>query len=278
LGLLSLLLDLLAYCAIVGLAHAVHYYQRFREREHQALLLGSNLAQARLSALRAQLQPHFLFNSLNAIAALLRRDPRLAEATLMSLSELLRLALRQSEQQEVSLREELNLVECYLQIQQTRFGDRLRLEQQIDPATLDCVVPTLLLQPVVENAIRHGIEPGDKPGWVRLGAHRSNDRLVLTVADNGVGLDRSAAGLEGDSGSLALIPPTQLPTERAVKRLKARGTGIGLANLRARLDTLYGPRQSLDLKPREGGGVLVRIEIPWQSGRPADLAETAAAS
>lgn len=109
LGLLSMLLDLLAYCAVMGLAHSVHFYRRFREREHQALFLESNLAQARLNALRAQLQPHFLFNSLNAIAALLRRDPRLAEATLLSLSELLRLALSQSERQEVSLREEINL-------------------------------------------------------------------------------------------------------------------------------------------------------------------------
>lgn len=262
LGLLSMLLDLLAYCAVMGLAHSVHFYRRFREREHQALFLESNLAQARLNALRAQLQPHFLFNSLNAIAALLRRDPRLAEATLLSLSELLRLALSQSERQEVSLREEINLVRHYLEIQQTRFGDKLRVEQEIEPAALDCLVPTLLLQPVVENAIRHGIEPADNAGLVRLTARRVETRLVLTVADNGVGLTNSAVELPKNPGESASGTP--VPAAPTVLAGLRNGSGIGLTNLRARLETLYGTQQRLELASRPEGGVAVRIEIPWR--------------
>ena len=252
---LSALLDLLAYSSIVGLAHSVHFYRRFREREHRALLLESNLANARLHALRAQLQPHFLFNSLNAIAALLRRDPRLAEATLLSLSELLRLSLSQSERQEVALREEIHFVQRYLEIQQTRFGDKLRLEQDLEPDALDCLVPTLLLQPLAENAIRHGLEPAENPGHVRLTARRLRGRLVLTVEDNGVGLDVPAAPSRSKGG-----------------------TGIGLANLQARLEALYGSDQTLELVSRPEGGAMVRIQIPWRPVTPLGTSAVPAGS
>ena len=270
LSLLSILLDLLAYGAVVSLAHSVHFYRRFREREHRALFLESNLANARLNALRAQLQPHFLFNSLNAIAALLRRDSRLAEATLMSLSELLRLALSQSEKQEVCLREEMKFVQHYLEIQQTRFGDKLRIEQDIEPAALDCLVPTLLLQPLAENALRHGIEPAENAGLVRLTAHRRDGSLVLTVEDDGVGFSSSAIDLRR--------PKTPGPQTNTASSLVAigtnpavgssGGTGIGLTNLRARLETLFGAQQKLELIPRPEGGVTVRIEIPWRPATP----------
>jgi len=257
------LMDLLAFGAIAGLAHSVHFYRRFREREHRALFLESNLAHARLNALRAQLQPHFLFNSLNAVATLLRRDPPLAEAMLLSLSELLRLTLSQSERQEVSLREELGFVHRYLEIQQTRFGDKLRVEEDIESAALDCLVPTLLLQPLVENAIRHGIEPAEKAGLVRLTARESDGHLRLTVEDDGVGLPTEVGGVRAEepagagngSGSRAIV----------VSRPGSVGTGIGLGNLRARLETLYGAEQRLELVPRTEGGVVVRIEIPWRS-------------
>jgi two-component sensor histidine kinase len=241
---LTTLLDLFAYGAIVGMAHSVHFYRRYREREHRTLFLESNLAKARLGALQAQLQPHFLFNSLNAVVALVRRDPKLAEATLTSLSDLLRLTLSQSERQEVSLREELAFVRRYMEIQQTRFGDHLRFEQEIEPATLECLVPTLVLQPVVENAIRHGIEPAENTGVVRLVVRRQENRLVLLVEDDGVGLR------ETDNGEAAVpcVP----------------GTGIGLANLRARLEALYGAQQSLQLNSREPSGVSVHIEIPYR--------------
>jgi signal transduction histidine kinase len=262
---LSLFLDFLAYSAILGLAHSVHFYRRFREREHRALLLESGLAQARLNALRAQLQPHFLFNSLNAIASLLRRDPRLAEATLMSLSDLLRLALSQSERQEVALRDELNLVERYLEIQHTRFGDKLRIEQDIEVAALESKVPTLLLQPLVENAIRHGLEPAEHAVLVRLGARRDHGMLVLWVEDNGVGLAKANA-LEPKPVSASANCGDRDRTPDPVS-----GNGIGLKNLRARLETLYGDDQSLELAERPEGGVIVRVQIPWRTIEQAEL-------
>jgi two-component system, LytTR family, sensor kinase len=238
------ILDLLAYGAVTGMVHSVNFYVRLRERERRALFLESNLAKARLNTLKAQLQPHFLFNSLNAITALLRRDPRLAETTLVSLSELLRMALSQSEKQEGALREELEFVQRYLEIQQTRFGDKLRVEQEIDPQALDSMAPTLVLQPLVENAIRHGIEPSEKAGTVRVSASRNGGKLVLTVEDDGVGLVNGNAG-----------------------------TGIGLANLRERLLTLYGARQKLEVSPRANGGVLVRVEIPWRTRASSEITE-----
>ena len=241
----STILDLLAYGAVTGLAHSVNFHMRLRERERRALVLESNLAKARLNTLKAQLQPHFLFNSLNAITALLRRDPRLAETTLVALSELLRLALSQSERHEGTLREELEFVRRYLEIQQTRFGDKLRVEQDIEPQALDCLVPTLVLQPLVENAIRHGIEPAEKAGVVRVSASHNDGKLVLTVEDDGVGL-------------ASLAPATGAVLARS-------GTGIGLANLRERLQALYGTRQKLELSPRAAGGVIVRVEIPWNT-------------
>lgn len=244
-------LDLLAYGAVTGLVHSVNFHRRLRERERRALFLESSLAKARLNVLKAQLQPHFLFNSLNAIVALLRRDPRLAETTLVALSELLRLALSQSERQEGALREELEFVERYLEIQQTRFGDKLRVEQGIEPQALECMVPTLVLQPLVENAIRHGIEPADKAGVVRVSASRKDGKLVLAVEDDGAGL-----------ASASLLSKT--------------GTGIGLANLRERLQALYGAQQRLELTPRATGGVIVRVEIPWHlraSSETTGLAE-----
>ena len=272
------LLDLLAYGALVGLAHSVHFYRRFRERERRTLVLESNLTHARLHALRAQLQPHFLFNSLNAIVTLLRRDPRQAEATLMSLSELLRLALSQSERQEVALGEELQFVQRYLEIQQTRFSDKLRVEQQIEPPTLDCLVPTLLLQPLVENALRHGLEPAEHAGLVRLTARRQDRRLVLTVEDDGVGLPEATGdppqpitpGITVNADSLSAASSAALPGAEGVRG----GTGIGLANLRARLETHYGADQKLELVPRAGRGVTVVIQIPWRSVRPLETRGT----
>lgn len=272
-------LDLLMYGAIIGLTHSVHFYRRFRERERSALVLESNLANARLSALRAQLHPHFLFNSLNAIATLLRRDPRLAEATLMSLSDLLRLALSQADRQEVPLREELNFVHRYLEIQQTRFGDKLRVEQDIDPAALDCLVPTLVLQPLVENAIRHGIEPGENPGVLHLTAHRNNGKLVLAVEDNGVGLATAPVELYDskavDIAASTAVAATDVSGSSPATVVHSNGSGIGLTNLRARLETLYGASQKLELTSRAGGGVIVHVEVPW---RPVSSLETPAAS
>jgi two-component sensor histidine kinase len=276
---LPTLLDLLAYGAIIGLMHSVHFYRRFRERERSALALESNLANARLNALRAQLHPHFLFNSLNAIAALLRRDARLAEATLLALSDLLRLALSQAEKQEVPLREEMNFVNRYLEIQQTRFGAKLHVEQDVAPATLDCLVPTLSLQPLVENAIRHGIEPAESAGLLRLTAHRQNGKLVMTVEDDGVGLINKAVDVSKFEDTSVEEEPTLLPAAQSESRLtrttSKNGTGIGLANLRARLETLYGRNQTLEVTSGPQRGVIVRIEVPWHC---ASAVETNGAS
>lgn len=270
------ILDLLAYGAITGLVHSINFHRRMRERERRALFLESNLAKARLNTLKAQLQPHFLFNSLNAITALLRRDPRLAETTLVALSELLRLALSQSEKQEGALREELEFVRRYLEIQQTRFGEKLRVEQDIEPQTLDCMVPTLVLQPLVENAIRHGIEPAEKTGVVRVSASHSEEKLVLTVEDDGVGFTSASTDSGGPKDSAGLQPGSPTPARSATTSLVLRsaGTGIGLANLRDRLRALYGARQKLELMPRPLGGVIVRVEIPWRPPATSDTTDT----
>ena len=191
----SAVLDALAFVALIGLAHAGVFHRRYRERDQQAALLESRLNQARLRALQAQLQPHFLFNSLNGIATLLRRDPATAGEMLVSLSELLRIALSTSDRQEIPLREELDFLGRYLAIQRMRFGDRLEVSQHVDPAALDCLVPALLLQPLVENAIRHGLEPSGQPGHLRIAAARHGASLQLTVEDDGIGLtagDRTA--------------------------------------------------------------------------------------
>jgi two-component sensor histidine kinase len=235
--LLTCLLNIFGYAGIVGLAHAVHFYNRSRERERKASVLESQLTAARLRALQAQLHPHFLFNALNAISTLLRRDTRAAQEALTSFSELLRLALAHSSQPEVSLREDVEFLRRYVEIQQTRLGDRLRFEEEIDPAAFDCLVPALLLQPLVENAIRHGIEPSPDPGTVRVAIHQQNGCLLVTVEDNGAGLSAK----EEENGT---------------------GTGIGLQNLRSRLETLYGKQQRVEVTTRNGGGVSVKVEIP----------------
>jgi len=236
--LFSNLLNVLAYCSLVGLAHAVYFYRRSRERERRAILLESNLAKARLHTLQAQLQPHFLFNALNAVATLLRSDARAAQEALTSFSELLRLALSQSEKKEVALIDDLRFVERYVEIQHTRLGDRFRYEQDVEPAALDCMVPALFLQPLVENALRHGIEPSSNPGLVRIIIKSQNDRLTIRVEDNGVGLSPSA---------------------------NKQKPGLGLSNLRERLQALYGDSQKMEFHSRPEGGVVVEIEIPLRA-------------
>ncbi|HEY3855456.1 MAG TPA: sensor histidine kinase [Verrucomicrobiae bacterium] len=244
------ILNLFGYAAVVGLVHAVHFYDRSRERERRASALEAQLATARLSALQAQLHPHFLFNALNAISTLLRRDTCAAQDALASFSELLRLALSHSSQSEVSLREDVEFLRRYVEIQQTRLGDRLRFEEEIDPSALDCVVPALLLQPLVENAVRHGIEPSPDPGMVRVAVHKEDGKLLVRVEDNGAGLSSKEPE-------------------------NSNGTGIGLLNLRSRLETLYGHRQRVEVGIRDGGGVSVRIEIPLREARSGE-ATTAA--
>ncbi|HWS54768.1 MAG TPA: histidine kinase [Pyrinomonadaceae bacterium] len=232
-------IDLLIYGIILGVGHAFGYYRRFRERAWRAAQLESQLAQAQLQALKMQLHPHFLFNTLNGVAALVR-DNRNKEAVTMlaGLSDLLRHTLDSAGRQEVPLREELDFLELYLDIQQMRFPDRLRVELRVAPDTLDALVPNLILQPLVENAVRHGVAPRAAAGTVGVAAEREDGLLWVTVYDDG-------PGLKGGRPA---------PTEG----------GIGLPNTRARLEQLYGARHRFGVRNREGGGVEAVMAIPFR--------------
>jgi two-component system, LytTR family, sensor kinase len=230
--------NLLVYSGIVAAAHALALHRRYRERERVTLQLETKLARAQLEALKIQLQPHFLFNTLNTISALLHRDAEAADRVLSRLGDLLRLSLQHSGRQEVMLRQELEFLERYLEIQQTRFQDRLTVRFDADPEVLDALVPTLVLQPLVENAVRHAIEPRAGPGHLSIRARRHDGRLSLEVADDGPGL----------------VPAT------------LSGSGIGLANTRARLEQLYGKAHCFSLTNAPTGGLVVTLEIPYRVG------------
>src|SRR5215472_10673805 len=195
------------FWGLVGVAHAVRFYERAKSRDQREAELKSRLAQARLQALRMQLNPHFLFNTLNSIASLVHDQPQ-AEEMIEALSDLLRLTLKASDRHEVTLREELQFLDRYLLIEQIRFGERLRVEKQIPAAALDALVPILILQPLVENAVRHGIESQIAPGVIRITAERAGRNLRLCVTDNGRGVGTAKNGVS---------------------------EGVGLSNTRARL-------------------------------------------
>lgn len=238
--------NLITYVVIVGLGQALAYYRAQRDAQLRASRLEASLAAARLDSLKLQLQPHFLFNTLHAISALMRQDIDAADRMIARLSELLRGAIENVGVQEVSLEEELEFLSGYLEIEQTRFHDRLSVHQEIDPATLQARVPNLMLQPLVENAIRHGIEPKPGPGTITIRSTKSNGALVVTIEDNG-------AGLNGD--------PADSTRE-----------GIGLANTRSRLKHLYGDAYRLDLVNGAAGGVDLTLEIPYrQHNEEADV-------
>ena len=227
----TLLLNIPVYWSIVGIAHVLSMREASRRRERRALLLDAQLGQARLEALRAQLQPHFLFNALNTIAVLMHENVPEAHLTLLRLSQLLRRAL-DSDSPMLSLRDELALLEAYLDIEVTRFGERLTYQFDIDPVLYDERLPCLLLQPLVENAVRHGLDHRASPGRIHLRAVPEGDAMRITLQDNGNGI--------------------------AAKRTE----GIGLSNTRARLDLLYPGRHRFDIGPAEGRGTLVTLVLP----------------
>ena len=232
-------LDLLIYAATLGVSYAVSYYLRFREGELRASQLEAQLAQAQLQTLKMQLHPHFLFNTLNGIAGLVRDSRNKAAVDMLAgLSDLLRYTLENAGKQEVPLKEELEFLELYLDIQQMRFSDRLKVEMHVPPETLDALVPNLILQPLVENAIRHGISRRTAAGTVGVRAERDNGLLRITIFDDGPGLKR-------DDG------------RRTIE-------GVGLSNTRARLAQLYGEDQKFSLSERDGGGVQVSLIIPFR--------------
>lgn len=223
------------YFTVLGCVHAVTYFTEVREREAQAAKLAAQVAEARLAALRMQINPHFLFNSLNALLVLIRdQDTKGAERMLELLSDILRQVLRADQRNEVPLDEELRFLDQYLAIAQIRFSDRLRIVRRIAPGLEDALVPQFILQPLVENALRHGIGESLAGGTIEIGARLDGDDVVLTVEDDGPGI------------------PTAPQAE-----------GVGLRNTRERIATLYGARASLELTPRPGGGTIARVRIPF---------------
>jgi signal transduction histidine kinase len=229
--------EMMMYWAVVGLSHALDFHDESQERELAAAHLETRLAEANLQALQRQLHPHFLFNTLHTISALMHRDTDAADAMLERLSDLLRLTLERIGTQQVRLKDELDFIDKYLEIERARFGDRLRVEFDIDSRILDASVPNLLLQPLVENAVRHGIARKVGGGTVEIIARRDADRLHLMVRDDGVGMP---------SDTLRLV-----------------NQGVGLSNTRSRLEHLYGERQRFEFQRPSGGGLAVTIDIPF---------------
>ena len=227
----------LFYGLVLGTGSAFEYYRQFRERELRASQLEAQLAQAQLQMLKMQLHPHFLFNTLNGITGLVRdNDNPAAIQMLVGLSDLLRQTLDNAGKQEVSLSEELEWLELYLKLQHIRFSDRLSVQITAAPETLDAMVPNLITQPLVENAIRHGLAPRAAPGRVALSARRADARLELSVCDDGVGLP--------DGWRLASC------------------IGLGLLNTEARLRQLYGADFRFEVRNRQQGGVEAFVSIP----------------
>jgi two-component system LytT family sensor kinase len=229
-------INVLTYWAIVGAMHAIRYRGEAQEREIATAQLQAGLAASRLQSLRAQLNPHFLFNALNAISVLaLKRQHTAVVDTIARLGELLRVSLDDARPQQIPLTEEMRFLEGYLGLLRTRFGDRMVIDRQVPNDTLDALVPTMILQPVVENAIVHGIGARVGRGRIAIEARRDADRLRLTVSDNGPGF----------------------------AALGAHDRGIGLSNTRARLEQIYGAAQSLDVGNAPEGGAVVTITIPF---------------
>jgi signal transduction histidine kinase len=235
---------LMVYAVIVGVSHAIAFYHESQQRKVRAAQLETQVVDARLRTLQAELHPHFLFNTLHAISTLVHRDPEAADRMISRLSDLLRITFDRSGDPKVSLKEEIDFLQKYLDIEQTRFQDRLKVSVHIESDSLDAEVPRMILQPIVENAIKHGIagrHGGDhvqiSAGLTRTGADESRERLWMQVRDNGGGLQ--------------------------VRTLRALRTGVGLANTRDRLDCLYGRLYRLEFSDRDGG-LAVLIEIPFQ--------------
>ncbi len=229
--------DLWMYWLVAFSAHVFSYYRKYKDRELKAAQLEFQLAQAQLEALKLQLQPHFLFNTLHSISTLMHRDVEAADRMITQLSDLLRVGLESVGIQEIPLKVELEFLKGYLEIEQTRFQDRLTVVMNVDPAALDSRVPNMLLQPLVENAVRHGVANRAGPGHIEVSARQANGCLRLAVRDDGPGL----------------------PSSR-----EPGGEGVGLTNTRARLQCLYGAEHRLSIHNLPAGGLEVELEIPFR--------------
>jgi signal transduction histidine kinase len=241
---------LMTYLFLIGLAYALAYRRESEARALNASQLETRLVEAQLQSLQRQLHPHFLFNTLNTISGLIRTDPDGADRMIDRLGDLLRMTLHKSGIQEVTLKEELDVLQKYVEIERTRFGNRLTVEMNVLPEVLDAQVPSLVLQPLVENAIRHGIAPNARAGWISVDATREGDELVLQVRDSGDGL-----------------PPD---------RLMALNRGVGLDNTRARLAHLYRERYEFSFSNLQRG-FCVTIRIPFEVEVDAAASEVGAA-
>lgn len=235
-----------AYVTIALIAHALLYYRRYREKELRAAHLEAQLAKVRLQALKSQLQPHFLFNTMHSISALMFTDVRAADRMMSRLSDLLRISLETAGTQITTLGRELECVNCYLDIEKIRFEERLNIILEIAPEALDAQVPHLLLQALVDNAVKHGISNLSAGGEIRITAKLNENELQLEVKDNGPGMRESET---------------------------RRTTGLGLRNTRERLESLYGTNQSLELVCPPQGGVTVRVCIPFRLQHDEDRME-----
>jgi signal transduction histidine kinase len=220
--------NIMVYWGIVAVSQAVNYFRKYQEREFR-------LAQAQLQVLRMQLHPHFLFNTLNAIAELVHSDPKAADRCIVSVSELLRFSLESHRTQEVTLKEEIDFLEKYIEIQQMLMRDRLRVRLNVEPETLDASVPNMLLQPLVENAIKHGLSPRAEGGNIEVYARRLDGKLYVEITDDGLGMQE-----------------------------EQNGHGVGLVNTRERLKHLYGHAHSFNLSSFPGRGVTIRISLPFR--------------
>jgi len=227
--------QLLVYFAVLAAGFAREYFLRTQQQQAHTARLQAQLAEARLEALRMQVNPHFLFNTLHAVSAMVERDPSGVRKMIARLSELLRHTTDAHATDEVPLRDELGLLGRYIEIMEIRFQGRLRIERRIDPETLDARVPNLILQPIVENALEHGVSRAKGEGIVEIASERRGELLVLTVRDNG-------PGVKGE-----------------------RRTGVGVSNTEARLAQLYGDRGTLTLTSPSEGGTVAEIALPFHT-------------
>jgi two-component sensor histidine kinase len=242
--------ELITAAGIIAISHAYLYYRESRQRALETAHLQTKLVEAQLQALQSQLHPHFLFNTLHAISALMHRDVNAADRMLVQLSDLLRMTLNSVARPEVQLHEEMDFLAKYLQIEQVRLAERLTVEFDVDVDVLDALVPALVLQPLVENAIKHGIAPHTRPGRVSVGAHSEGEMLIMTVSDSGPG-----------------------PNERAMAALS---TGIGVSNTRARLAHQFGAHYRFEFhRQRDGFSVLVAIPLKHDPAVVASAAHVA---
>lgn len=236
---------LMTYTTVVGFTYALGYYREVQARSVREAQLQTSLMEARLKTLEAELHPHFLFNTLHAVSTLLHTKPESADRMISRLSDLLRLTFDRTGAAKVTLQEELEFLQKYLEIEQIRFQDRLTVRYDIDPATLDAEVPRLILQPIVENAIKHGVSPRSGPGLIEVSSSIEGDRLSLQVRDNGVGLSGTAR--------------------------QQFDRGVGLPNTRDRLECLYGDAGQLQFSEGQGG-LAVKLVFPLRHGAVSEPA------